>query len=114
MEYEFVAFDKCGEKAKWLHYFFEDISRWPKHVPQICIYCDSQFAIGRVKNSIYNVKSRHILHRHDTIRQLLSTEVIFLDYIKSKDNIADPLTKELNRELVEKPSKKMRPKPIKE
>ena len=63
---------------------------------------------------MYNGKSRHISHRYNNIRQLLSTGVISLDYVKSKDNIADPLAKGLNRELVEKFSKRMRLKPIKE
>ena len=56
---------------------------------------------------MYNGKSRHIRCRHNTIRQLLSIGVIFVDYVNSKDNIADPLTKGLNRELVEKSSKGM-------
>ena len=62
---------------------------------------------------MYNDKSRHIRCRHNTIRQLLSTGVIFLDYVRSKDNIADPLTKGLNKELAEKSSRGMRLKPIK-
>ena len=63
---------------------------------------------------MYNGKSRHICHRHNTIRQLLSIGVIYVDYVKSKDNIVDPLTKGLNRELVEKSSKGMGLKPLKE
>ena len=63
---------------------------------------------------MYNGKSRHIRRRHNTIRQLLSTGVISVDYVKSKDNIADPLTKWLSRELVEKSSKGIELKPIKE
>ena len=35
MEYLFIALDKCGEEAKWLHHFLEDIPRWPKPVPSI-------------------------------------------------------------------------------
>ena len=46
-EFEFIALEKCGEEAEWLHYFLEDISRWPKPMPPICIHCDSQSAIGR-------------------------------------------------------------------
>ena len=57
---------------------------------------------------MYNGKSKHIRRKHNTIRQLLSTLVIFVDYVKSNDNIADPLTKGLNKELVEKSSKGMR------
>ena len=83
-------------------------------MPSICIHCDSQSAIGRAQNSMYNGKSRHIRHRHNTIRQLLLNGIISLDYVKSKDNITDPLTIGLNRELVEKSSKGMRLKPIKE
>ena len=83
-------------------------------LPPICIDCDSQYAIGRAQNSMYNGKSRHIFRRNNTIRQLLSTRVISLNYVKSKDNIADPLTKGLNRELVEKISKIMGLKLVKE
>ena len=83
-------------------------------MPPICIHCNSQSAIGRAQNNMYNGKSRHIHRRHNTIKQLLLIGVISLDYVKSKDMIVDPLTKGLNRELVEKSSKGMRLKPIKE
>ena len=109
IEYKFIALDKCGEDAEWLCHFLEDISRWPKLVPPICIHYDSQSIIGRDQNNMYNGKSRH-----NTTRQLLSTVVISLYYAKSKDNIADMLTKGLNRELDEKSSRGMRLKPIKE
>ncbi|KAL6326053.1 hypothetical protein AAG906_000928 [Vitis piasezkii] len=114
MESEFIALDKCGEEVEWLRHFLEDIPRWSNPVPPICIHCDSQSAIGRAQSNMYNGKSRHIRRRHNTIRQLLSTGVISVDYVKSKDNIADPLTKGLNRELVEKSSRGMGLKPIKE
>ena len=114
MESEFMALDKCGEEAEWLRHFLEDIPRWPKPVPPICIHCDSQSAIGIAQNSMYNGKSRHIRCRHNTIKQQLSTEVISVDFVKSKDNIVDLLTKGLNRELIEKSSKGMGLKPVKE
>ena len=63
---------------------------------------------------MYNGKFRHICPRHNTIRQLLSIGVIYLDYVKSKDNITNSLTKWLEKELVEKSSRGMRLKPIKE
>ena len=76
-------------------------------MPLICIHCDSQSATSRAQNSRYNDESRHIRCRQNTIRQLLSIGVVSLDYVKFKDNITDPLTKGLNRELVEKSSKGM-------
>ncbi|KAJ9561120.1 hypothetical protein OSB04_006280 [Centaurea solstitialis] len=114
MESEFIALDKSGEEAEWLRQFVEDIPKWPKPVTAICIHCDSQSAIGRAQSTMYNGKSRHIRRRHNTIRQLLSTGVISIDYVKSKDNIADPLTKGLSRDLVYKSSKGMGLNPLNE
>ena len=63
---------------------------------------------------MYNGKYRHIHRVYSTIIQLLSIGVISLDYVRYKDNIVDPLTKLLNRELVENSSRGMRLKLIKE
>ena len=82
-------------------------------MPPICIYYDSQSAIGRSQNNMYNCKFRHFRRRHNTIRQLLSPGVISLNFVKSKDNIVDLLTKRLNKELVENSSRGMGLKPIK-
>ncbi|GJZ77819.1 hypothetical protein Tco_0642491 [Tanacetum coccineum] len=49
-----------------------------------------------------------------TGRMATSIRVISIDYVKSKDNIEDPLTKGLSRELVNKSSKGMGLKPLKE
>ncbi len=56
---------------------------------------------------MYNGKSRHIRHRHNTVRKLLSSGIITIDYVKSKDNVSDPLTKGLTREGVDRLSKGM-------
>ena len=80
MEFEFIALDKSGQKVEWLRQFLEDIPIWPKPVPAICIHCDSQYAIGRAQNDMYNGKSRHISRRHNTVRQLLSNGIISIDY----------------------------------
>ena len=104
--------DKADEEAEWLRNFLEDIPNWPKPMPAICIHYDSQAAIGRARNVMYNGKSRHIRRRHDTVRQLLSSGIITIDYVKSKDNIADPLTKGLTREMVAKTSRGMGLRPL--
>ena len=91
MESEFIALDKAGEEAEWRKNFLEDIPYWPKPVSAICVHCDSQSAICRAQSQIYNGKSRHIRRRHNTIKQLLESGIISIDYVKSKDNLADPL-----------------------
>ncbi|KAF3616918.1 putative glucan endo-1,3-beta-glucosidase A-like [Capsicum annuum] len=99
--------NKAGEEAEWLRNFLEDISYWTKLVTPVCIHCDSQAAIGRAGSMMYNGKSRYIRRRHNTIRELLSNGIITVDYVKSKDNVSDPLTKGLSREGVERTSKEM-------
>ena len=56
---------------------------------------------------MYNGKSRHIRRRHNTVRQLLLNGIISIDYKKSKDNLADLLTKGLMREQVNYTSRGM-------
>ena len=112
MESEFIALDKAGEEAERLRQFLEDIPIWPQHVPAICIHCDSQSAIGRTQSHIYNGKSRHIRRRHNIAKQLLSNGIMTIEYIRSKENIVDLLTKGLTREQVNKSSRGMGLKPM--
>ncbi|KAL3627132.1 hypothetical protein CASFOL_028495 [Castilleja foliolosa] len=98
MESEFIDLDKAGEEAEWLRNFLDDIPCWEKPVSPVMIHCDSQAAIGRAKNGFYNGKSRHIRRPHNTVRQLISSGVISIDYVKSIDNLADPLTKSLSQD----------------
>nr|GEV42418.1 peroxidase 72 [Tanacetum cinerariifolium] len=100
MEAAFVALDKATEEAEWLRSFLEGIPLWPKPVTAVCIDCDIMAALTRAKNHIYNGKSRHIRCRHNTIKDLLRNVIISIDYVKSKENIVDPLTKGLCKEQV--------------
>ena len=107
MESEFIALDKAAEEAEWLRNLLENIPMWEKPVLALCIHCDSQSAIARELNTLYNGKSCHIRRRCKNIRHLISTCVISVDYIKSADNLADPFTKGLTRDQVLKSFKGM-------
>ena len=85
---------------------------WPQPVSSICIHCNSQSTIGRAQSHIYNGKSRRIRQRHNIVRQLLSNGIMTIEYIRSKENIVDLLTKGLTREKVSKSSRGMSLKPI--
>ena len=70
-------------------------------------YCSGQLGIlcflecqHRAQNFIYNGKFRHVRHRHNTVKQLLSNGIISIDFVSSKDNLADPLTKGLSGERI--------------
>ncbi|PHT46363.1 hypothetical protein CQW23_15521 [Capsicum baccatum] len=107
MKSEFIALDKAGEEAEWLQNFLKDIPYWSKPVAPVCIHYDSQAAIGRAESMMYNGKSRHIRRRHNTVRELLSSGIITVAYVKSKDNVLNPLIKGLSREGVKRTSKGM-------
>ncbi|GJT47458.1 retrovirus-related pol polyprotein from transposon TNT 1-94 [Tanacetum coccineum] len=89
------------------------VSRLSRHPAVIEGYSDANW-ISDIKDS----RSLGIyisVVDHNSIRgQQLSNWSISIDYVKSKDNIADPLTKGLSRELVSKSSKGIELKPLKE
>ena len=76
------------------------------------MHCDCQAAISITKNKALNGKNRHIRLRNEVMKQLLNDGIISIDYVKSKVNLADPLTKSLERKLILKISSGMGLKPI--
>ena len=76
------------------------------------MYCDSEATLSRAYSQIYNGKSRHIGLKHDYIRQLIESGTISIVYIKSNNNLADPLTKAVSRDMVGIISIGMRLKPF--
>ena len=60
MKSEFIALEKAAEEEEWLRNLLGDIPMWEKAVPALRIHCDSQSAITRALNTLYNGKSRHI------------------------------------------------------
>ena len=115
MYYRFqIALDIYAEEAEWLCKFIEDIPKWPKTLTAICIHCDNQSKTGRAQSTMYNGKSRHNRRTPKTIRKLIFMGVFTIDWVKSKDNIADPLTKDLSEDVVYKSSRGMGLKPLNE
>ncbi|KAH9781527.1 hypothetical protein KPL71_008509 [Citrus sinensis] len=100
MESELIALEKACTEAEWLRNLLVDLLICTHPPTSVSIHCDCQAAIAKAKSEIYNGKSRHIRLRHNIIKQLLKSGVVSLDFVKSELNLADPLTKPLNRRLV--------------
>jgi Fe2+ transport system protein FeoA len=107
MESEFVALSETGKEAEWLKELLYEIPLGPKIISSIPIMCDSQATLAKAYNEVYNGKSRHMSLRHDYIRKLIKSGIISLNYVKSIENLADPLTKPLNRDLVNSTTSRM-------
>ena len=112
MESEFIALDLAGQEAELLRNLLADIPLWGRPAPPVSLHCDSQAVICVAKNSAYNGKKRHIHVRHESVRTLIESGVITMEFVRSERNIADPLTKGLNRRLVLETSRGMGLKPV--
>ena len=112
MEAEFVALAAACKEAEWLRNLLLDIELWPKPMPAISLHCDSEATMSRALNRIYNGKSRHISLRHEYVRQLLNDGIVTVVYVRSFNNLADPFTKALSRDVVKATSLGMGLKPI--
>ena len=83
-----------------LRNFLLQISLTSNNMSLILIHCDSQATPARAYSDIYNRKSRHISLRHDYVRKFIKDEIISLTFVKSSENLVDPFTKPLTRNLV--------------
>ena len=112
MESEFIALAAAGKEVEWLRNMLLDIKLWPQPMPAISLYCDSQTTMSKAFSKMYNGKSRHISLRHEYVRQLISDGIISIIYVKSCNNLADPFTKALPRDVVKKISAGLGLKPF--
>ena len=108
MEVEFIALKKTSSEAKWLINLLSDIPLWTRPAPFMFMCCDSQATIAKAKSKMFNGKNRHLRLRHNIMLHFLKIGVISLHFVRSELNLADPLTKPLNRKLVEQTSRGMR------
>ncbi|KXJ67889.1 hypothetical protein RP20_CCG008049 [Aedes albopictus] len=61
------------------------------------IRCDNQSCIAIAKNGGYNPRTKHIDIRHHYIRDALEQGIVNLSYVCTEDQVADGLTKPLQR-----------------
>ena len=66
----------------------------------IALHCDSEANISKALNKVYNGKSRHISLRNTYIRQVLNDGVVTVVFVRTYNNLADPLTNALTKDLV--------------
>ncbi|KAJ0045272.1 hypothetical protein Pint_05298 [Pistacia integerrima] len=96
MEAELISLASASEKASWLKDLLSEMTLGKKPNPSILIHCDSIACIGRTRNKYYNGKLRSIRRKHSTLRSYLTNGTINMDYVRSNENLADPLTKTLS------------------
>nr|GEW03315.1 zinc finger, CCHC-type [Tanacetum cinerariifolium] len=96
----FVLGGAAGKKAEWLKNLLLEILLWSQPIAPISIRCDSAATLAKAYSQIYNGKSTHLGVRHTMIRELITNEVVSIEFVRSQQNLADYLTKALAKHLV--------------
>lgn len=109
---QFVALAAGSKEAEWLRNLLYEIPIWPKPMAPVSIHCDSQSTLSITYSQVYNGKSRHIGIRHSYVKDLISNRLISIMFVRTENNLADPLTKCLTKDMVLKTSSGMGLKPI--
>jgi hypothetical protein len=113
MKAELTALDTTTVEADWLRELLMDLPIVEKSLPAIMMNCDNQTVIVKVDSSKDNTKfSRHIKRRLKSVRKMRNSEVITVGYVHTEKNLADPFTKGLSRNVIDKASKKMGLRPV--
>ncbi|GKD41631.1 zinc finger, CCHC-type containing protein [Tanacetum coccineum] len=93
MESEFVSLAAAGKEAEWLRNLILEILLWSKPITHISIRCDSDATLAKAYSQMYNGKSRHLGVMHSMIRELITNGVIYIEFVRSRQNLAGHLTK---------------------
>jgi hypothetical protein len=108
MKAKLMTLDIATVEVDWLHELLMDLPVVEKPLSAILMNCDNQTMIVKVDNSNDNMKSsRYIKRWLKPVRKMRNFEVITLDYIHTKKNLAGVLTKGLSHNMIKVTSKEM-------
>ena len=64
----------------------------------VVMFCDNTSAINISKNLVMHSKTKHIAIKYHFVRELVQDKEIRLEYVNSKEQIADIFTKPLPKD----------------
>lgn len=100
-EAEYVALSNAAKEAIWFGYFLTELGQGKYLGRHTIIHADNQSAIFLAENDEVSDRSKHIDLKHHFIKDAVKKGVIELQYVPSKDNVVDLLTKGLNGRRVQ-------------
>ena len=98
-EAEYVVAASCCTQLLWMMQTLQDIQI--TCTPPISIFCDNTSAISISKNPVMNSKAKHIPIKYHFLREQVLEQKVKLEYVPSKEQVVDILTKPLPRETFE-------------
>eukprot|EP00253_Pinus_taeda_P035842 PITA_35842 len=98
-EAEYVAAASCCTQLLWMMQTLQDYQI--TCTPPISILCDNTSAINISKNPVMHSKTKHIPIKYHFLREQVLEQKVKLEYVPSKEQFSDILTKPLPRETFE-------------
>ena len=95
-ESEYIALCHGTKEAVWLHRFLNELKYGDCKF--IKIFVDNQVSIKLAKNSEYDKRTKHIDVRFHFIRDMVDSNLLEVEYIESKEQLADIFTKPLAKQ----------------
>ncbi|KAL4123438.1 hypothetical protein QTP88_015616 [Uroleucon formosanum] len=92
-EAEYIALSQLIQELTWLTLLINDLLETQGDTP--VLYADNQSAIKLVKIPEYHKRTKHIDVRYHYIREKFSEGMFSLEYVPSKEQLADILTKSI-------------------
>lgn len=100
VESEYISLGNGGKELQWGRNFIGEFSLpFPKPTAMLC---DNQGAIALAKTNTFHSRSKHIDIRYHYIRDIVKKKEAVLEWIPSKENLADIFTKAIARPQFEK------------
>lgn len=92
-EAEYMALTSAAKELMYLNNFIRELEV-PSYEPgEMMLQCDNKGAMAIAKKIGYSARTKHIEVRHHFIRELVEAGVIKVEYVNTKDNLADIFTK---------------------
>ena len=98
-EAEYIAATSACQEITWLRRIVEELQL--KQPEAITLYEDNAGCIQTAKNPIFHARTKHFDIKLHYIRQQIHEGRIALHYIESKEQLADIMTKQINRQQFE-------------
>ena len=93
-EAEFRALAQTTTELTWLQLLLQILQLSPSHTPTL--WCDNVSTLALASNPMFHARTKHIEIDFHFIREKVATKSLLVQYISTKDQLADIFTKGLS------------------
>ena len=96
-EAEYIAAAEAAKDVLWLRNLLHELG-FPQHSPSR-LFEDNQACVAMVRNHVVSGRNRHFCIKMAWLRQQVADKIVVFEFVASRNNVADILTKILPAEL---------------